>query len=114
MGNSIHMKPASAAVDASAVQRVVHRLTEVYGSRRQHSLRDPLEELIFTILSQNTSDRNSARAGHALRARYSTWDEVLEAPTNELYETIKSAGLGNIKAPRIQAVLAHVRARRGS
>jgi endonuclease-3 len=39
---------------------------------------------------------------------------VLEAPTDELYETIKSAGLGNIKAPRIQAVLAEVRARRGS
>lgn len=108
------MKTASAAVDAPAVQRAAQRLTDVYGSRRQHGLRDPLEELILTILSQNTSDRNSARAGQALRARYRTWDEVLEAPTNELYETIKSAGLGNIKALRIQAVLAEVRARRGS
>ncbi len=108
------MKTASAAVNAPAVQRVAQRLTDVYGPRQQHGSRDPLEELIVTILSQNTSDRNSARAGHALRARYHTWDEVLEAPTNELYETIKSAGLGNIKAPRIQAVLAHVRERRGS
>ena len=108
------MKTASAAVDAPAVQRAAQRLAQVYGSRQQHGSRDPLEELILTILSQNTSDRNSERAGHALRARYRTWDEVLEAPTNELYETIKSAGLGNIKAPRIQAVLAEVLARRGS
>jgi endonuclease-3 len=110
----MNMPISSPAVDAPKVRQVVQRLTEVYGPRQQHSSRDPLNELILTILSQNTSDRNSGRAGHALRARYRTWDEVLEAPTNELYETIKSAGLGNIKAPRIQAVLAEVRARRGS
>lgn len=108
------MRMASAVVDVPKTQRVAQRLTDVYGPRQQHGQRDPLQELILTILSQNTSDHNSGRAAHALRARYRTWDEVLQAPTNELYDTIKSAGLGNIKAPRIQAVLAEVRERRGS
>ena len=104
----------SAAVDASHVQRVARRLIEVYGPRQQHSARDPLDELILTILSQNTSDRNSGRAWQALRARYRSWNEVLAADTRELYEVIKPAGLGNIKAPRIQAVLQEVLDRRGS
>ncbi len=90
------------------------RLDEVYGPRRPYSNRDPLDELVLTILSQNTSDINSGRAYRALRARYAGWHDVLEADTRELYETIKPAGLGNIKAPRIQAVLHEVLERNGS
>lgn len=95
------------------VLRVNTRLAEVYGPRQRYSNRDPLDELILTILSQNTSDRNSGRAYRSLRAAYPTWDAVLAANVADLYETIKSAGLGNIKAPRIQAVLHEIQARRG-
>jgi endonuclease-3 len=104
----------SAAVDAAKVQRVNERLDTCYGPRERYSARDPLDELILTILSQNTSDRNSGRAWRALQTRYRTWDDVLAADTRELYEVIKSAGLGNIKAPRIQNVLQEVLNRRGS
>jgi endonuclease-3 len=104
----------SAVVDAAKVRLVQTRLMDVYGPRERHSIRDPLDELILTILSQNTSDRNSGRAWRSLRARYQTWAEVLAADPRELYEVIKSAGLGNIKAPRIQAVLQEVLARRGA
>lgn len=103
----------TASVDAAKARLIDRRLLAVYGPRQRHSTRDPLAELILTILSQNTSDRNSGRAWQSLRRRYKTWDEVLEADTRELYEAIKSAGLGNIKAPRIQAVLAEVFNRRG-
>lgn len=104
----------AATADAAKVLRVNARLKEMYGPRERYSARDPLDELILTILSQNTSDRNSGRAYRSLRAAYPTWEDVLGADVRELYEAIKSAGLGNTKAPRIQAVLHEILDRRGS
>ena len=101
-------------VDARKVVLVHERLLEAYGPRERHGERDPLAELVLTILSQNTSDRNSGRAWQRLRSRYASWDDVLAADTRELYEVIKPAGLGNIKAPRIQQVLHEVLERRGA
>jgi endonuclease III len=105
--------PKKVLVDTAKVEVVNRRLFEIYGPRKRHAVRDPLDELVLTILSQNTSDRNSGRAFQALRKTYPTYKEVLEAPTDELYEVIKPAGLGNIKAPRIQNTLAEVLYRRG-
>ncbi|NJO83112.1 MAG: endonuclease III [Blastochloris sp.] len=99
--------------DQEKVYAVYVRLVEAYGPRTLHAGREPLDELILTILSQNTSDRNSGRAFRMLRAKYATWEEVMDAPTQELYETIKPAGLGNIKAPRIQNTLRAILAQRG-
>jgi len=103
----------SPAVDVDHVLAVDKRLTEVYGPRHLRASRDPLEELVLTILSQNTSDRNSGRAFRTLRSRYASYQEIMEAPIPELYDAIKEAGLGNIKAPRIQNVLAEILRRRG-
>jgi endonuclease III len=72
--------------------------------------RPPLDELVLTILSQNTSDINRDRAYEALRGRFPTWQRVLDAPTGELEQTIRPGGLARSKAPRIQAVLAEVAA----
>jgi endonuclease-3 len=95
------------------IDAVYERLVEVYGPRTLRPGRDPLDEIVLTILSQNTSDRNSGRAYRLLRAKYPTWDVVIDAPLPELYEVIKPAGLGNIKAPRIQNTLREIMARRG-
>ena len=105
---------AGLEVEPAKMRAVQERLLAAYGVRQLHGTRDPLDELVLTILSQNTSDRNSGRAFRLLKARYPHYQEVLEAPTQELYEVIKPAGLGNIKAPRIQAVLHEIIARRGS
>lgn len=101
-------------VNPEKVLLVNARLKDVNGPRARYHARDPLDELILTILSQNTSDRNSGRAWRLLRVRYGSWDDVLNADTRELYEVIKPAGLGNIKAPRIQQVLQEVLNRRGA
>jgi endonuclease III len=101
-------------VDGEKTRVVAVRLAAIYGPRAWRGPRDPLAELILTILSQNTSDTNSGRAFRALKQRYASWQQVLDAPTDELYETIKSAGLGNIKAPRIQATLRAIYERRGA
>lgn len=64
-----------------------------------------IDELISTVLSQHTNDINTARAFGALKARYPTWDEVIDVATDELADTIRAGGLADQKAPRIQAIL---------
>jgi endonuclease III len=101
------------SVDTRKVRAVHQRLVAAYGQRTVAPSGDPLDELIGTILSQNTSDINSGRAYEQLKAMYPTWEEVLDASEDELYEVIKPAGLGRIKAPRIQNTLREVLKRRG-
>jgi len=84
---------------------ILDRLRAAYGPR-SHDVRPALDELVMTVLSQNTSDLNSWRAYRAMRARYATWEEVLAAPAGDLVEVLRPGGLANQKAPRIQAILA--------
>jgi endonuclease-3 len=73
----------------------------------------PLAQLVQTILSQNTSDVNTERAFASLWARFGSWPAILEAPTSAVADAIRSGGLADIKAPRIQGVLAAIKADRG-
>jgi len=84
-----------------------------YGDLTWQPNRPAVDELVNCILSQNTNDTNRDRAYVALRARYPTWADVVNAPTAELVETIRPAGLANRKAPRIQQVLVTIRQERG-
>lgn len=88
--------------------RLAHALSQQYGhpTWRQHL--PPVDELISTILSQNTSDTNRDRAFDALRARLPTWEAVRDAPVDAVIEAIRPAGLSNQKGPRIQAVLRYL------
>ena len=79
--------------------------------------RDPLpaiDELVSTILSQNTNDVNRDRGFHALRAKLPTWESVRDANTEDVVNAIRPAGLANQKGPRIQQVLRAITAERGS
>lgn len=73
----------------------------------------PVDELVATILSQHTSDINTERAYASLRARFPSWSQVVEAPTAEVIDAIRTGGLANQKAPRIQAVLSAIQKRHG-
>lgn len=88
-------------------------LKEAYGEPdwRQHL--PPVDELVSTILSQSTSDTNRDLGFYALKERYPDWQAVIDAPTEEVRDTIRSAGLANQKAPRIQDALRQVIAERG-
>jgi endonuclease III len=104
----------STAFDRKALASEVYgRLSAAYGEPNWRSHFLPMEELVLTFLSQNTSDVNSGRAFDALRARYPTWQSVLDAPTAELAETIRSGGLAQQKAPRIQSALRRILRERG-
>ncbi|MEA3345104.1 MAG: endonuclease III [Chloroflexota bacterium] len=107
--------------DRTAQALTIHRLLiEQYGDHPWHPQRDPLSELIVTILSQNTNDVNRDRAWQRLRERFSAsgsrdtvdWMEVMTAPTEELVEAIRPGGLANTKAPRIQEALRTILAER--
>ncbi len=74
----------------------------------------PLDELVSTILSQNTNDINRDRAFHSLRQRFPTWEVVRDAPPQAVVDAIRPAGLANQKGPRIQEVLRQITAQRGS
>jgi endonuclease-3 len=112
------MSPQKLAADRrrrrALAEAVLERLDERYDHPRWTGPRlDPLSELVLTILAQNTSDVNSHRAFVLLRDRYPEWEAVLAAPTDELASVIRPGGLPNIKARRIQQVLAEIRDARG-
>lgn len=83
----------------------------LYGEPRARPHGDAVAELVLTVLSQNTSDRNSGRAFIQLMRRYADWAAVADAPAEELIETIRGGGLAQQKGPRIQRILEAVRAR---
>jgi endonuclease III len=99
--------------DGRRIRAIVRRLERHFGDLSPPRRTDPLDELILTVQSQNTSDLNSERAHAALLARYPTWDEVVRAPTAEVADTIRSGGLANTKAARIQAILREIHEREG-
>lgn len=106
-------EPASPGVLRRRARTVLNRLRKRYGNLVPPRRSDPLEELILTVLSQHTSDVNAERAFESLRAALPTWDAVVRAPTRSVADAIRSGGLADTKAPRIQAILREVEARRG-
>jgi endonuclease-3 len=100
--------------DRRKVRRVHRLLDERFGPLDPPRGWEPLEELVYTVLSQNTSDVNSGRAYAALRARFPEWADVAAAPTGHVAEAIRPGGLAETKAPRIQAILEEIRRRQGS
>jgi endonuclease-3 len=72
-----------------------------------------VDELIATVLSQATSDRNSERAFAELKDAFPRWDQVLAAPVAKVADAIRSGGIADQKARRIQLILAEIQAREG-
>jgi endonuclease-3 len=104
---------AATAGHPAKAGRVHERLVEACGPRVWRSHAAPLDELIATVLSQHTSDVNSARAFQSLRRAFPTWDHVLAAGVDEIAAAIRVGGLAGVKAPRIKACLAGLAERYG-
>jgi endonuclease-3 len=83
---------------------ILDRLHRQFG-QPQHRRLPALDELVLTVLSQNTSDVNTGRAYRAMRERFPGWREVMEADTGQLVDVLRPGGLANQKAPRIQTIL---------
>ena len=100
----------------SLAKRALHiheRLLEFYGEPVWRNPLPAVDELVSTILSQNTNDLNRDRGFNALRAKFGTWEQVRDAPVEAVIEAIRPAGLANQKGPRIQQVLRSITEERG-
>jgi endonuclease III len=87
------------------VARIRERLREVYGVPRMAPHGHPIAELILTVLSQSTNDRNRDVAFLRLRERFGRWEQVRDAPLAEVEEAIRPGGISRVKSARIQAIL---------
>jgi endonuclease III len=93
---------------ARRVRAIRDRLREVYGVPIMAPHEQPLDELILTVLSQSTNDRNRDVAYERLRERFPSWAAVLHAPVEEVEEAIRPGGISKVKSARIQQILAAI------
>ena len=82
--------------------KIHKRLLDFYGEPTWRNPLPPVDELVSTILSQNTNDTNRDRAFTSLREKFPDWEAVRDAPTSTVIDAIRPAGLANQKGPRIQ------------
>ncbi len=94
--------------------KICKLLVQNYGDVIVERKLPPIDELVLTILSQNTNDVNMYRAFDSLKKAYSTWEEVMNAPTIELGEVITSSGFFRVKAKRIKVTLLEIYDRVGT
>lgn len=107
-------KPVPPAETLQRAAEVHRRLLAFYGMPEWRNPLPALDELVSTILSQNTNDRNRDLAFNHLRSALPTWEQVRDAGPEQVIEAIRIAGLANQKGPRIQAVLRQITQERGS
>lgn len=106
--------PGIERTHVASIHTIIRLLEAEYGTPSRDSSRPaPVDELVSTILSQHTSDTNTAHAYASLKQAFPDWNAAIDAPTREVADAIRSGGLANQKAPRIQNVLAEVRKQRG-
>jgi len=87
------------------VRRIRDRLREAYGIPGQRPHGRPVDELVLTVLSQSTNDRNRDVAFAGLRDRFPSWEEVRAAPVDEIEDAIRPGGLAPTKSRRIKEIL---------
>ena len=95
-------------MSAARIARAVELMAREYGPFPEERRLPPTEEMVFTILSQHTSDINSGRAFARLMERFGTLEAVARGDIAEIEEAIAPGGLAKVKAPRIKEVLERV------
>ena len=91
--------------DRRRLRTITDKLAREYGRPVLRPHHAPIDELVLTVLSQNTNDRNRDVAYFRLRERFPTWAAVREAPVDEIEEAIRPGGLAPTKSVRIRQIL---------
>lgn len=107
------VEAATLAAQRARTELIQARLEARYGVAEWCPRQGPVDELVACILSQHTSDVNSLRAFDKLKSAYPDWRAVIDAPVADIADTIRSGGLANSKAVRIQQVLRQIEASEG-
>lgn len=96
------------------LKRAADVLDDFYGRPVLTPRLPPVDELVFTVLSQNTADVNTERTFAALREEFPDWSAVRDAPVERIEATIALGGLAHTKAPRIKRILEALSGRTGA
>ena len=98
-------QPSWRRPDRRRLRAIRDRLRAAYGRPQLRPHRAPVDELVLTVLSQNTNDRNRDVAYARLRQRFPSWRAVRAAPEHDVEQAIRPGGISRIKAARIQRIL---------
>jgi len=104
-GAAVAAREAWRRPSAARVARIAARVREVYGVPGVPPHGRPIDELVLTVLSQSTNDRNRDIAYTRLRERLPEWEQVRDVPVDEVEAAIQPGGLAPTKSVRIQAIL---------
>ena len=94
-------------------RQILKRLQRAHGPRRREPAGSAVDQLVATILSQNTTGANSSAGFDRLKRRFRSWSRAADAPTSQIERCIRCCGLSRQKAPRIRRILRQIRAQRG-
>ncbi|WP_019987067.1 endonuclease III domain-containing protein [Rudanella lutea] len=109
------VQPPFSVIDSDTLLWWAHLcLTEVYGTQAIYGRMDPMHELIATILSHRTTHANEMAAYKAMLERFPTWEQVRDAPLDDLITCIQTAKYPEVKAPWIKQVLTAIIDERGA
>jgi endonuclease-3 len=94
-------------------EEVYQLLLAIYGERELKPRREPMHELISTMLSHRTTGKNESEAYHRMWDHFGSWEAIRDAPVAELAQTIQQSNFAEVKAPNIKATLARIINERG-
>src|SRR5919107_4871797 len=97
--------PSAPMADRARLRKITDRLAGEYGRPVLRPHGEPVDELVLTVLSQNTNDRNRDVAYFRLRERFDSWEAVRHAPQQEVEDAIRPGGLAPTKSVRIGQIL---------
>jgi len=98
-------KPTRGGECRRVVVEVCRTLESVYGRPRLGNPKDPIDDLVFIIMSNKTAAATAERTYRRLREVYGTWDELLVSPLAMLRSVLKSAGLSRVKSRQLRQAL---------
>jgi endonuclease III len=105
IGSAHEAEPMTVRSPRRQLRRAVTALDDYYGRPVLSPRYPPVDELVFTVLSQNTADVNTERTFATLKARFPDWSAARDASAEEIEEAISLGGLAHTKAPRIKRIL---------
>lgn len=112
-GRPVYSRPMSPPSPRERLRQAAGILDQFYGRPVLSPRYPPVDELVFTVLSQNTADVNTERTFASLKARFPDWAATRDATAEEIEEAIALGGLAHTKAPRIKRILEAISERTG-
>ena len=105
------LKVGKRRLEVERVREIEQRLKAAYGQPDHHNPTDPLDDLVFVVLSRMTQEVKYKRTYDALRDAYPSWQLVREAPAHDVELVLKDAGLAPTKTRHLQSLLEEIESR---